>query len=106
MKRKLFILAFAVIALACLLATSALAAEPSTSDEFGEVTILDHADIAKRADYGYAEGDTARIVLQIPGTSTYVTYPTALVFVTTVNGVCSPCLIFLLLRQQQAMRLM
>ena len=75
MKRKLFILAFAVIALACLLATSALAAEPSTSDEFGEVTILDHADITKRADYGYAEGDTARIVLQIPGTQTYVTYP-------------------------------
>ena len=73
MKRKLFILALAVGALACLLATSALAAEPSTSDDFGEVTIVDA--LSGRSDYGYADGDTARVVLQIPGTQTYVTYP-------------------------------
>ena len=75
MKKKILLFVTIVAVLACLFALSISAAEPSNSDEFGEVTILDHADIAKRDDFGYAEGDTARVVLQIPGTSTYVTYP-------------------------------
>ena len=75
MKKKiLFLVALAV--LSCLFAVSAFAAEPSSSDAFGEVTIItDSAKISARNDYGYAEGENARVVLQIPGTQTYVTYP-------------------------------
>ena len=75
MKKKLLFFVAVIAVFACLFALSISAAEPSTSDEFGEVTILDHADIAKRNDYGYSEGDTARVVVNVPGTSTYMTYP-------------------------------
>ena len=75
MKKKILLFVAVLAMLVCLFALAVSAAEPSNSDEFGEVTLLDHADIAKRSDYGYAEGDTARVVLQIPGTNTYVTYP-------------------------------
>ena len=73
-KRILFLMALAV--LCCLFAVNAFAAEPSTSDEFGEVTIItDSAKISARNDYGYAEGEDCRVVLQIPDTQTYITYP-------------------------------
>ena len=82
--KKRFLLFITVLAVvACLFAMSVSAAEPSTSDEFGEVTILDHANINKRDDLGYSEGDTARVVMRVPNTDTYLTYPAYYIF----NGV-------------------
>ena len=75
MKKKVLLFVAVLATLCCLLSLSAFAAEPSSSDEFGDVTVLDNAALNARNDYGYSEGDTARIVLQIPGTQTYVTYP-------------------------------
>ena len=73
-KALLFVTVLAV--LACIFALSVSAAEPSTSDAFGEVTLItDNEALSAKKDYGYSEGDTARIVLQIPNTETYVTYP-------------------------------
>jgi len=76
MKKKALLFVTVLAMLACLFALSVSAAEPSTSDDFGEVTILDHADITKRNDYGYSTGDTAKIVVNVPNTDTYLTYPT------------------------------
>jgi len=76
MKTKHLFFVAVLVVFCCLFATSALAAEPSTSDSFGEVTLItDNDAINQKSDYGYSEGDAARIVLQIPGTSTYMTYP-------------------------------
>ena len=73
MKKKVLFALLLVAIFTCLFAISISAAEPSQSDEFGEVTIIDS--LSTRTDYGYSEGDTARIVLQIPDTQTYMTYP-------------------------------
>ena len=73
--KKIALLITALAVLFCLLALSVSAAEPSASNEFGEVTLIDDATLNSRDDYGYSEGDTARVVLQIPGTDTYMTYP-------------------------------
>lgn len=76
MKKKALLFVAILAVLACIFALSICAAEPSSSDEFGDVTIITDSDaLNNKADYGYSEGDCARIVLQIPGTSTYVTYP-------------------------------
>lgn len=62
--------------LCCTFAVVVCAAEPSSSDAFGEVTLItDSAKISARNDYGYADGEDACVVLQIPDTQTYVTYP-------------------------------
>ena len=76
MKKKILLFVAVLAMLVCLFALSISAAEPQESDDFGEVTILDHADIVSKDDYGYSEGDTARVVVNIPGTNTYMTYPT------------------------------
>ena len=76
MKKKALIFALLMAMLACLFALGVCAADPSSSDEFGEVTLItDNEALNSRNDYGYSEGDTARVVLQIPDTQTYVTYP-------------------------------
>ena len=79
--KKLLFFVTVLVALSCLFSLGISAAEPSSSDEFGEVTIVDA--LSGRTDFGYSEGDTARVVLKIPGTETYVTYPTYYI----VNGI-------------------
>ena len=74
MKKLLFLVAAMLVI--CLLAFSVCASEVSSSDEFGEATIItDNEAISKRSDLGYSEGDLSKVVLKIPGTETYVTYP-------------------------------
>ena len=78
--KKLLYFTLALSVMLCLFALTAFAAEPSTSDAFGEVTEIDSEAIAKRNDLGYSAGDTARVVLKVPGTDTYLTYPMYYIF--------------------------
>ena len=81
MKKKLLFITLMVAMLICLFAISASAAEPSLSDEYGEVTLISDNDaINNKDDYGYSDGDTARVVVKVPGTSTYLTYPAYYIF--------------------------
>ena len=81
MKKKLLLLTVLVIALSCLFAIGVSAAEPSSSDAYGEITLItDNDAINNKDDYGYAEGDHARVVVKVPGTETYLTYPAYYVF--------------------------
>ena len=81
MKKKLLLLTVLVIALSCLFAIGVSAAEPSSSDEYGEITLItDNDAINNKDDYGYAEGDHARVVVKVPGTETYLTYPAHYIF--------------------------
>ena len=57
------------LVLSCLFTLVVLAAEPSQSDEFGEITLIsDNEAISKKDDYGYSEGDYSRVVVKVPGT--------------------------------------
>ena len=78
--KKLLFFTLALSVLLCLFAVTVCAAEPSSSNEFGEVTQIDSEVLAKRNDLGYSAGDTARVVLNVPGTDTYLTYPMYYVF--------------------------
>ena len=69
------------LVLSCLFTLVVLAAEPSQSDEFGEITLIsDNEAISKKDDYGYSEGDYSRVVVKVPGTETYLTYPSHYIF--------------------------
>ena len=75
MKKKALVLVLALM-LCCLFAICVSAAEPSSSDEFGDVSIItDNDAINALNDFGYSDGDTARVVVKVPGTETYLTYP-------------------------------
>ncbi|MBQ3589402.1 MAG: leucine-rich repeat protein [Clostridia bacterium] len=81
MKKRILLISLMVALFVCLLAFSASAAEPSLSDEYGEVTLISDNDaINNKDDYGYSDGDTARVVVKVPGTSTYLTYPAYYIF--------------------------
>ena len=81
MKKRILLLAVLALILVCAFAISVSAAEPSTSDSFGEITyITDNDAINNKDDYGFAEGDHARVVVKVPGTETYLTYPAYYIF--------------------------
>ena len=81
MKKRILLLAALALILVCAFAVSVSAAEPSTSDSFGEITyITDNDAINNKDDYGFAEGDHARVVVKVPGTETYLTYPAYYIF--------------------------
>ena len=81
MKKKLFLAIFTALLLSCLFTLVAFAAEPSASDDFGETTLItDNEAINNKASFGYTSGDTSRVVVKVPGTDTYMTYPAYYVF--------------------------
>ena len=81
MKKRILLVALMAALLVCLFAVTAYGADPSVSDEFGETSfITDNNAINQKSDYGYAEGDTARVVVKVPGTQTYLTYPAYYIF--------------------------
>lgn len=76
MKKKTLFFVTAFVMLCCLLTIGICAAEPVGSDEFGEITLItDNDKINSKKDFGYADGDTARVVVKVPDTETYLTYP-------------------------------
>ena len=81
MKKKILLGVIFACIISCLFAVMVMAAEPSSSDAFGEITLIsDNAAINDKNDFGYAEGDTSRVVVKVPGTDTYLTYPAHYVF--------------------------
>ena len=81
MKKKIFLGVIFACILSCIFAVMVMAAEPSSSDAFGEITLItDNDAINAKNDFGYTEGDYARVVVKVPGTDTYLTYPAHYVF--------------------------
>ncbi len=81
MKRKILLALLISTVLVCLFGLTVFAAEPSSSDAFGEISLItDNDAINAKDDYGYSDGDTARVVVKVPETETYLTYPAHYIF--------------------------